>query len=433
MFTSLEKKAIALSSLGGALEFYDFIIFVFLAKIIGDLFFPQTDPVAALMASLTIFAIGYLARPLGGILFGHFGDKKGRKNIFVITVLLMAVPTFLIGLLPTYHSVGIIAPILLVILRLIQGLSVGGEIPGAITFAAETVANKHRGFATGLILFGVNTGLVAGSLVAMLIYRLSDAQLMSWGWRIPFFIGGFLGIVSYYMRKQLQETPVFQSLKKTKIYIPLPIKEIFSRYTKQFSQGLAIVALQAAIISIVYLFMPTYLAVFFHYPLKKVLALNTFNLFIFTIPILLTSYLSDKIGRKKIMLVGMIFFAIFPYPLFHLFQMHQFGWVIVATSFLGIFSSFIAGVFPCTTTELFPTEVRYSGVALSYNLGFGIVGGLTPLIATAIIQYSGNLLAPSWILMGFAWLSLIVLRTIRETSQSSLTKPDITQNENTQN
>lgn len=429
MFTSFEKKAIALSSLGGALEFYDFIIFIFLAKIIGTLFFPKTDPVAELMASLTIFAIGYLARPLGGILFGHFGDRLGRKKVFVTTVLLMAVPTFLIGLLPTWQSVGILAPILLVILRLLQGLSVGGEIPGAITFAVETVANKHRGFATGLILFGINTGLFAGSLAAMLIYRLDHTQLMNWGWRIPFFIGGLLGVVSYYMRRQLQETPVFQLLKQSTPNPSLPIKEIFVRYPKQFLQSFVIVSLQAAIVSIIFLFMPTYLTTFFHYPLKELLTLNTWNILIFTLPVLLISYLSDKIGRKKIMLVCVIFFSLFTYPLFSLFQTHQLGWVIVVTTSLGIFSSCLAGVFPCAIAELFPTQVRYSGIAISYNLGFGVVGGLTPLAAAAIIHYSGNLLAPSWILMGLALLSFAALCTMPETYQSSLTKPDIAQGE----
>ncbi len=421
MFTSDQKKILALSSLGGALEFYDFIIFVFLAKTIGELFFPSSNQIASLMATLAVFAIGYLARPLGGILFGHFGDKFSRKKAFINTVLLMAVPTFLIGCLPTYHSIGIGASILLVTLRLLQGLSVGGEIPGAIVFAAETVMEKRRGFATGLILFGINMGLLAGSFVgAMVTHQLSSDQLMSWGWRIPFFIGGLLGVVSYFMRKQLNETPAFQLLQTARNKVKLPIKEIFVRHPHKFLQGVTITALEATIISILFLFMPTYLATFFHYPLAKLLELNTLSILIFTVPVLLTSYLSDKIGRKKLLFIGVIFFSIFVYPLFMLFHSQHFPMVVIVTSLCGLFASCVAGVFPCTTAELFPTHVRYSGMAICYNVGFGIVGGLTPLIATWLIGYSGNLLSPSWILMCFAILSFIALLFMRETYKTAL-------------
>jgi MFS family permease len=421
MFTPEQKKIIALSSLGGALEFYDFIIFVFFAKVIGDLFFPATNAIASLMGSLAVFAIGYLARPLGGFIFGHLGDKFGRKKTFVATVFLMAIPTFLMGLLPTYHQIGITATVILIVLRLLQGLSVGGEIPGAIVFVIETVVDRYRGFATGLIFFGVNSGLLVGSLFSSLIHNLlTQHQVLIWGWRLPFLLGGLLGIVSYYLRKRLRETPVFEQLLIRKQQTHWPLKQVLTAYPTKVLQGALITAMQAVLISLMFLFLPTYLANFFHFPLGPLLILNTINILIFNVPVLITSYLSDRIGRKKMIVIGLVFFTCFPYGLFSLFHYQEMSLVIVVTTVCGLLASCVTGCFSCMMAELFPTSVRYSGTAICYNLGFGIVGGLTPLIATTLISWSHNVLAPSWWLMFIAATSLITLLFMRETYHAPL-------------
>lgn len=433
MFTTTQKKMIALSSLGGALEFYDFVVFVFMAKVLGELFFPEVNPIASLMASLAVFAIGYLARPLGGILFGHFGDKAGRKKTFVATVLLMAIPTFLIGLLPTYHNIGITASILLVILRLIQGLSIGGEIPGAIVFVCESVAVGRRGFATALILLGINSGLLAGSFISGLLnYFLTHQQVLEWGWRIPFFIGGSLGIVSYFLRRQLRETPVFQLLCEQANVVKVPCKETIHRYPAALLQGIALSSLEAVIISITILFFPTYLATFFHFPLGKLLLLNTFSILAFLIPVLIMGRWSDKIGRKKLILVGILFYMFLVYPLFYLFHYQVFSLVVLVSFLCSFFSSFVIGVFPCMNAELFPTKVRYSGVAISYNVGFGIIGGLAPLVATALINWSGNLLAPGWVLIFISAIALLAWFFTRETAYLSLEEGEFISNNHKQ-
>jgi MFS family permease len=421
MFTSEQKKILALSSLGGALEFYDFIVFIFLAKILGELFFPAASAIASLMGALAVFAIGYLARPLGGIIFGHFGDKSGRKKTFVATVFLMAIPTFLIGLLPTYHHIGILAPCLLIILRLLQGFSVGGEIPGAVVFSVETIMINNRCFATGLIFFGINTGMLAGSFFSsLLLHGLNSQQLMSWGWRLPFLLGGALGLLSYYLRKRLQETPIFKQLEKKEAHAHLPITTVFRHHPSKLFQSIILTAMQAIIISTFYLYMPTYLASFFHFPLDKLLALTTVNILLLMLPVLAISYWSDKIGRKKIIMVGTLFFCIFPYPLFSLFQHNDFHLVIFVALLCTLFAGCIMGCFSCMMAELFPTHVRYSGVAISYNVGFGIVGGLTPLIVTSLIHWTNNSLAPSWFLMAIAIVSFITLLFVRETYRAPL-------------
>lgn len=415
MFTREQKKIIALSSLGGALEFYDFIIFVFLAKVLGELFFPSVDPAASLMATFAVFAVGYLARPIGGMLFGHFGDTFGRKKTFVATVILMAIPTFLIGVLPTYHSIGLWASSLLIVLRILQGLSLGGEIPGALVFIAETVVKERRGLAIGLILIGINSGMLLGSLLGAWVTHLDNQHLMTWGWRIPFCLGGLLGVVSYILRKRMQETELFMTLLAEQKHVQIPFKEILLRYPLKVIQGIFVVSLGATMVSVFYLFMPTYLSIYFHYPLSKLLTLNTINILIFSLPVLLMGHLSDRYGRKIIIYVGLAFFIVATYPLFLLFKDNNFNLVIMVTMICSLFASCVTGVFPCLLTELYPTKIRYSGTAICYGVGFGVVGGLIPLLVTVLIRTTHDVLIPASFLSVIAFVALIALFFMRET------------------
>lgn len=414
IFTKDQKKIIALSSLGGALEFYDFIIFVFFAKTLSDLFFPSTDPTIGLMKTFALFAVGYLMRPLGGILFGHFGDKLGRKKTFIATVMLMAIPTFLISLLPTYQQVGLLAPTLLIVLRLLQGLSVGGEIPGAIVFISETVAFKHRGLACAIAFFGINCGMMLGSLIAAVFdHCLTAEQLSQWGWRIPFFLGGIFGLLSFYLRRNMYETPLFEFMQKNKQATNFPIKEVLKNYPVQVGQGAILTAFGATLVALLYLFMPTYLSTFFDYPLAQTMTINTVMLMVFSSIIIGMGYIADKFGYIKIMRIGMLGFVLLSYFAYSLFTFNNMSLVIIATVILSLMSSLITSTFPNLLVELYPTKVRYTGVALVYNLGFGVAGGLTPLIATSLIHWSHNRLAPSFYLMlvaGVAWIVSMYLK-----------------------
>lgn len=421
MFTSDQKKMIALSSLGGALEFYDFIVFVFLAKTLSALFFPVREGVLPLIETYGLFAVGYIVRPLGGIFFGHFGDKLGRKKIFIATVLLMALPTFLMGCIPTYQQVGIFAPLLLLFLRILQGLSLGGEIPGAMVFVTESVATERRGFACGIIFFGINLGILLGSFVSTLfIHWLSAQSLLQWGWRIPFLLGGVLGILSFYLRKKMQETPLFVSMQQHCVS-KVPIKEVFASFAGKVGQGITMASLGAVLVTLLYLFMPTYLVTFFNFPLDKVLTLNTVVIAVFSFQVILMGYLSDKIGYIKMLRLGMLGLMLFSYPIYKMFGLQNFAIACVAIAILAILNGLITSSFPIILVTLFPTRIRYSGVALVYNVGFAFASGLTPVLVTSLIHWTRNVFLPAYYIMFFVMLAFVVTLVMRESNRTALT------------
>lgn len=416
LFSQEQKKIILLTSLGGALEFYDFIIFVFFAKTLGSLFFPSSDPVVSLMASWSLFAVGYLMRPLGGIILGHMGDRMGRKKTFLITLIGMAIPSLLIGMLPSYQLLGILAPILLILLRLLQGFCVGGEIPGALVFITELTPTKNRALVCSLIFFGVNFGLLLGSLVTTLLSHLMGPKaLLAWGWRLPFCFGGILGILGFYLRQQLHETPLFLQLQVEKKQTRFPLKEVLSRYSLQIGQGALIGSMGAVIVSLFFLFMPTYLNTFFNYPFNDLMGLNTLWILLFAVFPVLIGYYADKFGYLKLFRIGTLGLLLLSYPIYSLFTLKAFAWVVLGTFLLAGIGSIITSTYTSIMVGLYPTSVRYTGVALVYNLALGIAGGLTPLLVTWLIQSTGNRLIPSIYLMGFAGFSFLVSFFMRET------------------
>lgn len=417
-----EKRVIFLSSLGGALEFYDFIIFVFFASTISQLFFPQKDNLTALLETFAVFAIGYLFRPLGGIIFSHFGDKYGRKKPFVSTLLLMALPTFLIGLLPTTQTIGIGAAICLTLLRITQGLSLGGEIPGSVTFAAEHANPLYRGITNGLVFFGLNMGMALGSVVcSLLILFLSPDHFILFGWRIAFIFGGVLGLISYYLRKNMTETPAFITTQKRSALHTLPFYHLFRNHWRTVIQGIALSCLHATIICLLFLYLPTYLTSILHYQKGIINLLNTANIVIFSSFLIGTGYLSDIVGRRIILLVGIAGLIIFSYGLFYLLSLQQLSYVIFVMLTFSIFSACVSGICACTIIELFPTSIRYSGMAFSFNIGLAFFGGLAPLVATYLIKITHNTLAPSYYLIFCSVLAIIAAFYLKNKNGQSLT------------
>lgn len=412
--TPHERKIIFLASLGGALEFYDFVIYVIFAPVISQIFFPETDSLASIMSVYAIFAIGYLVRPLGGIAFSHFGDKYGRKKTFICSVLMMAVPTFLIGLLPTYQHIGIYASVLLIVLRLMQGLSIGGEIPGALTFTCEHVNHRSRGLACGIIFACLNLGILIGALISLaLTHVLQNEQLLSFGWRIPFLFGGLLGIVSFYIRKQMSESPLFIAFQTNNKRSRIPFVEAITVHWRKILQGIAITCLGAVIINLLFLYMPNYLSTVLGYSKQQATLFNTINLCFYSSLLVASCWFADKIGRRVVLMVGATGFAILGYFLFATLS-HQTTNALIGSLFIIAILSSLIMVYPSILVELFPTSIRYTGIAISYNIAFAFFGGLTPLTATWLIKSFDNVLAPSFYLISAAVVCMISVVSIKK-------------------
>lgn len=423
-FTSEQKKILLLTGLGGALEFYDFIIFVFFAKTLGTLFFPNTDPFASLMASWTFVAVGYLARPLGGMILGHLGDRFGRKRSFIVTLIGMAVPSFLIGLLPSYQTIGLYAPVLLIICRLCQGFFMGGELPGALVFITELTPQNKRAWVCSLIFLGVNAGSLLGSFLSTwILHHFSVEELLAWGWRIPFLFGGVLGVVGFYLRRRLNETPFFITLQQQQKQTSFPLKTVLTCYYPEVVQGLILTSLGAVIVSLCLFFMPTYLNTFFHYPLDKLMFINTSLILFFAICPLIVGQWADRWSYLKVLRLGALGLFLFSYLFYKAFGYHSLTLTVFSLIGLTVISSLVISVFTSLLVSLYPTAIRYSGVALVYNVGFALAGGLTPLAVTWLIRISGNPLIPGLYLMLFAGLALFTSFFMRETRGTTLNNP----------
>ena len=409
-----ERKIIFLASLGGALEFYDFVIYVIFAPIISQVFFPESDKLASLMSVYAVFAIGYLVRPIGGIAFSHFGDKYGRKKTFVFSVMLMAIPTFLIGLIPTHQQIGILASFFLITLRLLQGLSIGGEIPGALTFTCEHVNPRARGLACGIIFACLNFGILLGACFSLILtHQLSQEQLLTFGWRIPFIFGGLLGLISFYIRKQMTESPLFIAFQENASRSRIPFIEAITLHWRKILQGMALTWLGAVVINLLFLYMPTYLSAILAYPKQQAILLNTANLAFYSALLVFSCWCADRIGRKAVLLSGALGFVLLSYFIFLILAQQTTLSLLASLLIIALLSSAVM-IYPVILVELFPTAIRYTGIAISYNLAFAFFGGLTPLIATYLIKFTENNLSPSLYLGISAIFCVIAVITIKK-------------------
>ena len=392
--TRAQKKILCLSSLGGVLEFYDFIIYIFLTPFIEKVFFADSAGFVATLKTLAIFSIGYLLRPLGGLVFSHFGDRYGRKVVFLLTVILMAIPSLAIGLLPTTAQIGMMAPILLLIFRMMQGLALGGEIPAAITFVSEHVDQSRLGFANATLFFGINAGLLLGSLITTIITSfLTQAEMLQYGWRIPFLLGGVFGVIAVFLRKYLHETIAFSALRKSDLQV-VPFITLMKTGYKQVIEGTLLVSIGAVTVFL-YLYWPQYLSKYFSYEFADVMRINTLGTLILNCTILLGGLISDRIGHRLLYMIGAFILATCTYPLFLLFNLQNINWVILSYVLFSILFCFIPGTYSAMLAMLFPTSVRYSGIELCYNLAYAIVGGLSPVICTLLIHWFNSAMAPA--------------------------------------
>ena len=402
-----DYKTLSLAALGGALEFYDFIIFVFFAAVIGELFFPPDIPEwLRQVQTFAIFAAGYLARPLGGIIMAHFGDKVGRKKMFSLSILLMALPTLAMGALPTYASIGIAAPLLMLLMRVLQGAAIGGEVPGAWVFVAEHVPEKRIGFACGTLTAGLTAGILLGSLVATVLNTtLSPAAIRDHGWRIPFFLGGVFGLLAMYLRRWLHETPVFQQMQQRKALAEkMPLQTILASHKRGIVISMLLTWLLSACIVVVILMAPTLMQKQHGIPAALSLQANSFATIMLLLGCVIAGWLVDRFGAARSLMVGSLLLAIGSWNFFH--QLGSSPEMLFIWYGLAGLSVGVVGVVPFVMVRAFPAAVRFTGISFSYNVAYAIFGGLTPISVTLMMSLTP--MAPAWYVLALAVIGFMV-------------------------
>lgn len=389
-----DLRTLVLSALGGALEFYDFIIFVFFAVVIGQLFFPPDMPDwLRQLQTFGIFAAGYLARPLGGIVMAHFGDTLGRKRMFMLSILLMALPTLAIGLLPTYAVIGIWAPLLLLLLRILQGAAIGGEVPGAWVFVSEHVHARHVGFACGTLTAGLTGGILLGSLVATAVHRAyTPVELLAEGWRVPFILGGLFGLLSVWLRQWLQETPVFREMQvRQQLADELPLKTVIRAHRSSIILTMAMTWLLSAAIVVMILMTPIMVQKLYAIPATVALHANSIATLFLSLGCIVFGALSDRFGPGRVMMAGCLmlgYTSMLFYQQMAVAPQHIDALYALCGFFVGVI-----GVIPGAAVRAFPPAVRFSGLSFSYNVAYAVFGGLTPVLVSLLLPLDS--LAPA--------------------------------------
>lgn len=414
------KRVILSCMIGNALEWYDFALYGYFATTIGQLFFPKFSSFASLMATFGIFAAGFVMRPLGGIIFGHIGDKIGRKTALLWSIYLMAIPTTLLGLLPTYEQIGWLAPLFLTFIRLAQGLSMGGEFTGSMIFVVEHADKGNRGVYGSWVVFSLLLGILVGSAIATsTCYFLSEEQLMMWGWRIPFLLSIAGGLVGVVMRRTVNEPEQFAQAKKKHKEHSTPLSVLFKNHSLTIVYVIVIEFALSIGFYLIVTFINNFLTALLHFDKVASLMITTCSMVTMGLAILVSGWFSDKIGRKPLLLLGTLGFVFFAYPLFQALE-GSFATALFAQMAL----AFILGVFfaplPAALVELFPITVRYSGLSIAHSISMAIFGGSAPLIATVLIQMTGNNASPALYLSGMCFISTLFLLFMKDRYKSEL-------------
>ena len=383
LLTREDVRTLMLSSFGGALEFYDFVIYVFYAKVLSELFFPAgLNPFWALLNTYGIFAAGYLFRPLGGIVMAHFGDLFGRKRLFALSIMMMALPTLCLGLMPTFATIGYAAPILLLVLRMIQGVAIGGEIPAAWTFVSEHVPEKRIGMANGFLTGGLSLGILLGSLIALGMAKLfSSEAILNGAWRIPFIIGGLFGLLTLYLRSYLHETPVFKAMQQRKeLVTEMPVKVLVSKHKTAVSIGMLLTWFLTGCIVVILLAMPQLLTGSFGFSSTQAFEMQSMAIVMQMLGCVIYGLLADRLGIGRVLIGGIVFTGVMTALFYPALGKFSDSLIFVLYLLLGLAAG-VAGIVSAAMIRMFPPAIRFTGISFSYNVAYAIVGGLTlPLV-----------------------------------------------------
>ena len=414
-----QSRAIVAGIAGNVMEWYDFSVYGYFAAIIGRNFFPTGDRTTSLIAAFGVFAAGFFMRPLGSILFGYIGDKKGRKLALTISVGMMAVPTFLIGVLPTYQQIGLWASLSLVLLRLLQGLSVGGEFTMSAIFLVEGSAARRRGFLGSFAPLGASAGTLLGSAVGATVTTLfGQSAIESWGWRVPFLIGILVGVVGLYIRSGLAEDRLAKPQTKS------PVREAFQTEWRTILRLIGLNAAFAVSFYMGFVYVTTYIRQVDHIAQSTALDINTVAMLVSLVLIPLVGALSDGIGRKPILLAATGGLFVLAWPLFWMLHHPEIALVLPAQIGFAVLVACFGGTVPAAMVELVPDRVRCTVLSVGYNAGMAVLGGLTPMVAVYTIQRSQYDLSPAFLLMAAAAVSFLVIVGLRETYQLALSTPN---------
>ncbi len=380
------------SSIGTTIEWYDFFLFgVVTPLVLNKLFFPNFDPVVGTLLAYTTFFVGFISRPIGGIIFGHYGDRIGRKTVLILTLLIMGIATFLIGLLPTYASVGIWAPIMLLALRIFQGIGIGGEWGGAVLMAVEHSPAGRRGFYGSWPQIGVPAGLLLSAGMVYLLSYLPEADFFAWGWRVAFLISAVLVAIGLYIRLKIMETPAFARIQETKKVAPVPVVELFRTHGKNTLLGLGARYIEGVTFNIFGVFIVGYLAGTLGLPRQTALAGVMISSAIMIVMLPIYGNLSDKIGRRRMFGIAGLLIGLLSFPAFWLMQTKDplLVWLAIAVPFALVYPA-VYGPQAALFSELFDTRVRYTGISFVYQFSGIFASGLTPIIATALLPMGGG-------------------------------------------
>ena len=423
------RKAITAAALGNAMEWFDFGVYGFVAYVLGKVFFPDVSPSVQMIAALATFSVPFLIRPLGGLFFGALGDKYGRQKVLAATIVIMSLSTFAIGLIPSYATIGIWAPILLLLAKMAQGFSVGGEYTGASIFVAEYAPDRKRGFLGSWLDFGSIAGFVLGAGVVVLISTLlGEEQFLEWGWRVPFFLALPLGMIGLYLRHALEETPAFQQhVEKLEqgdreglARGPrVSFKEVATKHWRSLMTCIGVVAVTNVTYYMLLTYMPSYLSHNLHYSENHgvliIIAIMVGMLFVQP----LIGFVSDKIGRCPFIICGSVGLFFLAVPAFYLINSGKLGLIFAGLLMLAVLLNFFIGVMASTLPAMFPTHIRYSALASAFNVSV-LIAGLTPTAVAWLVESTNNLYMPAYYLMVIAIVGLVTGVTMKETANKPL-------------
>ncbi|MEK6459626.1 glycine betaine/L-proline transporter ProP [Heyndrickxia faecalis] len=421
--TDVTKKAVVATALGNAMEWFDFGIYSYLAVIIGKVFFSGVTGSLQLVYSFATFAVAFLVRPIGGMFFGMLGDKFGRKRILAVTLVLMSLATLSMGLIPGYAKIGNLAPFLLLVARLVQGFSTGGEYSGAMTYIAESSPDKKRGFLSSGLEVGTLSGYILGSgVVTILSFWLGEDKMLDWGWRLPFFIAAPMGLIGLYLRNHLEETPVFEAMKegKHKENEKGLFRKVFLFHWPQLLKGIVLVLFFNVVDYMLLSYMPSYLSVVLGYGQSKGLLFILIVMFIMIPIVLIMGYYSDRIGSKRIImggLVGLIFLSI---PAFKLIGSGTNLTVFFGLMILAVLLATFESTMPSMLPSLFFTEVRYVALAIAFNISVSLFGGTTPLVMAWLIKTTNNQMVPAYYIMAACLIGVLTMFFVKDTTGKAL-------------